>query len=341
MTYREIIQNNCKSVASVQWWPLYAFHYTDVTNAIGILKEDTIYSRLDATQKRLMSNDNASRQVIDMTFSGAISRVRFYFRPLTPTQYHNEGYKHYRLRYCGDSNANVPVPVFFLFDLETLLKMEETCFSEKSLAGAGIDLCKGEESFSKLNFSQIYKVGPMEDSEAEKKYRHAEIVYPGAFNIENSLRYIVCRNDIERGTLLNLLRRESPKAFLKYKDIVIVQPDCYEYNGLYVDQSYFHDDRVVVAFSNTAKKRQYTQKNKTNPSEQLLLSAEAEFEWMHSSNLILRQGCKFQIDYENSGQMTFTNLKKPNGATALYMKMLIEKKMVCYVCWQLADSALL
>jgi len=39
--------------------------------------------------------------------------------------------------------------------------------------------------------------------------------------------------------------------------------------------------------------------------------------------------------------MTFTNLNKPYGATALYMRIYIEKKLVCYMCWQLADSALL
>ena len=68
-----------------------------------------------------MRNDNASRQVIDMTNSGVVSKVRFYFRPLTPTQHYNEGYKHPALRYDQDENANVPVPIFLLFDLEKLL----------------------------------------------------------------------------------------------------------------------------------------------------------------------------------------------------------------------------
>lgn len=57
--------------------------------------------------------------------------------------------------------------------------------------------------------------------------------------------------------------------------------------------------------------------------------------------MILRQGCRFQIDYEKSEHMTFTNLNKPYGATALCMKIYMEKKLVCHMCWQLADSALL
>ncbi len=228
MSYKEIIENNCRNNSDVNWWPQYTFHYTDVSNAVGILKEETIYSRYDATQKMLMNNDNASRQVIDMTYSGAISSVRFYYRPLTPTQFHNEGFKHPLLRYCGDSNANVPVPVFFAFDLDVILNMPETQFSEQSLAGGGGTLFCGEQNFSSLNFKQIYKDGYMENPEVEKKFRHAEIVYPGAFNISESLRHIICRNDIERATLLNLLRKEDRRAFMKYKDYVVVNNECFE-----------------------------------------------------------------------------------------------------------------
>lgn len=340
MTYNEIINNNCKLNSDVDWWPRYAFHYTDVTNAIGILKEGTIYSRFDATQKKLMHNDNASRQVIDMTYSKIVSSVRFYYRPLTPTQFHNEGYKHPMLRYCGDSNANVPVPVFFLFDLESVLSMEGTQFSEQSLAGKGVTLYRGEEAFSKLDATQIYKTGYMENSEVEKKYRHAEIVYPGSFSIDSSMRNIVCRNDVERATLLNLLRKEDPKKFLKYKNLVVVCNECFECNGLFITQCNYYNDKVAIVFSNTAKKINYTSKYKCSASNQLLLNSEAEFEWMHSNDLILRQGCKFVIDYENTEYMTFTNLCKPKGATALYMKIFIENKLICYLCWQLAESAL-
>ncbi len=341
MTYDEVINRNCDINSSVSWWPRYAFHYTDVANAIGILKEGVIYSRYDATKKQLMGNDNASRQVIDMTYSWVTSSVRFYYRPLTPTQYHNEGYKHPALRYCGDNNANVPVPVFFLFDLKTILSMDDALFSEQSLAGGGGLLYQGEEAFSTLNFAQIYKMGYMENSEIEKKYRQAEIVFQGAFSIDSSIKKIVCRNDVERATLLNILRKESPKGFSKYKDLVVVLNECFENNGLFITQCNYYGDKAAIVFSNTAKKIEYTSKYKFDSTGQLLLNADAEFEWMHYNTMILRQGCRFQIDYENSEQMTFTNLNKPYGATALYMRIYIENKLVCYMCWQLADSALL
>ncbi|MGN0242963.1 MAG: DarT ssDNA thymidine ADP-ribosyltransferase family protein [Lachnospiraceae bacterium] len=325
MSYEKIIENNCRHNSNINWWPKFAFHYTDVMNAIGILREGYLYSRYDASQKHLMSNDNASRQVIDMTYSGATSNVRFYFRPLTPTQYHNEGFKHPALRYCHDINANVPVPIFFLFDLNTLLQLPGTRFSEQSLAGGGEVLLSGEDNFAHLNFEQIYKNGYMENPELEKKYRHAEIIYPDAFEIKNSLRYIVCRNDIERATLLNLLRKEDIKKFSKYKDIVVVNNDCFENNGLYVNECRYYVDKVVIVYSKTANKNRYTNQYKENSDEKLELDAYAEFDWVHSSTLVERKSCSFSVDYENSESITFTNLVKPEGATALYMKVFFEK----------------
>lgn len=340
MSYSEIIKRNYDNCTGEPWWTRYAFHYTDVTNAVGILKEGTIYSRLDATRMNLMNNDNASRQVIDMTNSGAVSSVRFYFRPLTPTQYHNEGYKHPDVRYCGDANANVPVPVFFLFDLNKLLCMEETSFSGQSLAGGGGNLGQGEEAFSKLDFSQIYKKGYMENPEAEKKYRQAEISVPESFSIEGLLWHIVCRNEVERLTLLNLLRKEDPKIYSKYKDMILVMNSCFECNGLYVEQCNYFEDKVAIVFSKTARKQQYTQRHKNDTLGQLLLDAEVEFEWTHLRNMISRQSCKFILDYENAEQMTFRGLNKPSGATALYMKTTIDNKLICYMCWQLAEAAM-
>lgn len=158
MTFAETIARNCAHVQP-GWWARYAYHYTDLINAISILTSGHLYSRIQADGKWLMRNDNASRQVIDMTSSRATSYVRFYFRPLTPTQYHNEGYKHPAIRYCGDENANVPVPIFFLFDLEMLLSRQETCFSALTQAGHGNPLQSGEEAFAALPFEQIYSSG--------------------------------------------------------------------------------------------------------------------------------------------------------------------------------------
>lgn len=92
MTYRDVIDRNCQEHSPVKWWPKYAYHYTDIANAVSILYSGCIYSRVHAKELGIMQNDNASKQVIDMTDHATKSSVRFYFRPLTPTQYYNEGY---------------------------------------------------------------------------------------------------------------------------------------------------------------------------------------------------------------------------------------------------------
>ena len=45
-----------------------------------------------------MRSDNASQSVISVTMDDAKDYARLYFRPLTPTQFHNEGYKPEHIR---------------------------------------------------------------------------------------------------------------------------------------------------------------------------------------------------------------------------------------------------
>jgi hypothetical protein len=53
------------------------------------------------------------------------------------------------------------VPVFFLFDLEKILNMPDTKFSELYQSGYGSPLYSGVEAFSKLDFDKIYSCGPI------------------------------------------------------------------------------------------------------------------------------------------------------------------------------------
>lgn len=66
MNYKDIILKN-EEYAPARWWPHYAYHYTDISNAVSILESGMLYSRLRAEELHVMMNDNASRQVIDMT----------------------------------------------------------------------------------------------------------------------------------------------------------------------------------------------------------------------------------------------------------------------------------
>lgn len=73
--------------------PRYLYHFTDIENLISIIESSSICSREYAIENNLMKNDNASSEVIHKTSSVNKNFVRLYFRPKTPTQFHNEGIK--------------------------------------------------------------------------------------------------------------------------------------------------------------------------------------------------------------------------------------------------------
>ena len=340
MTYEEIIRDNMMNHSIVRWWPQYAYHFTDVENAVGILSEGLLFSRYDAKRFNLMKNDNASRQVIDMTSSQVTTDVRFYFRPKTPTQYHNEGYKHPELRYSGDVNANVPVPIFFAFDLATLLN-SGVQFSEMSQAGCGATLYKTPEEFAAFNFAQIYKDGYMENPDEEKRYRQAEIITSGPFRIDSCLEAVLCRNECEKITLLYLLRSKSSKTYDKYKNIIrVCRKDMFECNGLYVTDCRYYNGIASVSFSNNASKQAYIARYKNGNLRDL--NAVIDFEWVSAGKEVLnRQSVSFQISYENTPGFQFRVLPPPARARSLYTILKIEGKLMCYMGQDLLEAALM
>lgn len=155
ISYREIIeQERSKLNRSINWWPLYFYHFTDVHNAVSIIDKEYIFGRGLASDEELMTSDNASSNVIEITDESVSRYARLYMRPKTPTQYHNEGHKPEKVRKQG-INANCPVPIFFFLDADKTLSLDSVHFVEKGLAGHSINnaiLLNGEEHFSSLNF---------------------------------------------------------------------------------------------------------------------------------------------------------------------------------------------
>lgn len=333
MEYIDVIKNNIENNTPVKWWPKFAYHHTDVSNAVNILNTGFLYSRDNAQKLGLMLNDNASRQVIDMTNISVLSNVRFYFRPLTPTQYFNEGYKHPALRYDNDSKANVPVPVFFLFDLAKLLSLEGVKFSERRQAGKGADLCESAEEFSKFDFKKIYSKG-FDNFEENKPYRHAEILHPDSMNIDICLDTILCRNSVERMTLLNLLRIKNRAQYFKYKDkIKICKSDMFEHNGLYITECNFFNDILSVHFSNTYSKKNYTraQMGRNGIINLEPLTVKLVLDWCTTQTLYEHKETTTTIEYDNITNITFSKIPIVRGAKTLRTTLYIEDNLMCCV----------
>lgn len=344
MSYADIIRDNCEHQSPVSWWPRFAFHYTDVTNAVSILHSGYLYSRANAQHLGLMQNDNASRQVIDMTQTEAVSHVRFYFRPLTPTQYYNEGFKHVSLRYDNDEHANVPVPIFFLFDLDKLLTLPETKFSEIAQSGQGAPLQAGIEAFSKFDFEKIYSNGYAENIDELKKYRHAEILYPKCFAIENGLNAILCRNSAERITLLNLLKEKNIYAFRKYQGMIkVCRSDMFENNGLYITGCQYHDHTLVIKFSESSAKKSYTERamNRKGIDKLKPVTVRLIIDWLNTRSTCYHSATETQIDYKNTTSVFLRNLPDIPNAKKIKVYIYIGDSLMSVMEQSLEESELI
>jgi hypothetical protein len=341
MEYIDIIRDNCKNHSPVSWWPRFAFHYTDVTNVVSILDSGYLYSRADATHLKLMHNDNASRQVIDMTNPDIVSKVRFYFRPLTPTQYYNEGYKHPELRYSGDENANVPVPIFLLFDLEKLLRMPGVQFSETYQSGHGSEMYSGVEAFSKLNFDYIYD-NSFDRLEETKVYRHAELLHPNPMPIEPCIRHILCRNSLEQTTLLNLLRETNRIAFERYKNLIkVYKRDTFENNGIFITDCSYNRNAISISFSDTYASKLYIKRmmKENGISDLKLIKVTVLLKWFNTRIVYWQESIEALKDVRDMGDiLTIKGLPEVRQAKNIGVTVYFDDKLTCYVTQPLQSS---
>lgn len=226
----------------------YAYHYSDLGNIISILNQKKIYSRKKSEEEGLMLNDNASTNVIGNTDDRIKEYVRFYFRPKTPTQYHNEGFK---LESAEDSlDAHCPLPVFLLVDLISLLNADECSFSEISLARKNTNLMNSGQDFLDLPFEKIYHKGRIDTKVKEDiiAHRQAEIVIPNEYDISNSLMKIMVRSFAEKQTLINSLPLQMRD---EYEPKIYIDSRKNFFNGmrLYINEVELSDSSVLIKFN--------------------------------------------------------------------------------------------
>ncbi|MGI5881075.1 MAG: DarT ssDNA thymidine ADP-ribosyltransferase family protein [Syntrophomonadaceae bacterium] len=199
--------------SSRKWWPYYIYHFTNIDNAVQILNNGFIYSRNNALNMGLMESDNASPQVIEQTNDQWADYVRLYFRPRTPTQFNNEGFRPKEDRAL---DSKCPVPIFFLFDAKGLLSRQEVSFSNMSLTKAHHQVFSDANGFKNLPFNLIYHDAafPPEQRDLIVGSRHAEVIIPNQLDLDD-LKNIWCRSEAEYKTLINLLDPIARKKWQK------------------------------------------------------------------------------------------------------------------------------
>lgn len=141
-----------------------------------------------------------------------------YFRPKSPTQFNNEGFKTNIQLKRSTLDAQCSVPVFLFFDIRQILNHSHSVFTSRSLASReNVKIFSTPEEFLKLPFDKIYHDSPIAENEKKEiiGYRHAEILFPDQLEIEPFLKRIVVRSPAEKETLLSLMDEEVRQKYLR------------------------------------------------------------------------------------------------------------------------------
>lgn len=203
-----------------RWWPRFVFHYTDIRNAVGILKEGYLYGRRHAEDQHSLQISSGSPSVLAGTQDSIKDCVRLYFRPKTPTQYHAEGIRSQSvLSRSNFPGAHCPAPVFFLFNAALVLARDDCQFSDGNLGSPRAQLFSTASELERLPWKDIYHTGYIDYSRKQNIVfrRCAEAIVPRRLDLE-ALRNIYCRSDAEKETLLHLL---PPELRRQYQDRIL------------------------------------------------------------------------------------------------------------------------
>ena len=181
-------------------WPENLFHHAPLENAVAILRDGNLRSRNDPANTR--PKDVAAPGVIDAQ-THAHERVRLYFRPKTPTQWHIEGIR--RGRECTYGAAtHAPMLIMFAFDARMILVRPDVQFTNKN-AQLNPAVGESEAYFSDIPFSKVYSEGGTGGDRSMTDARCAEVLPSSPLPLEPCLRAIYLRFEPERDTLLYLL----------------------------------------------------------------------------------------------------------------------------------------
>lgn len=198
-------------------WPAHLFHHAPLENAVRILQTGAIKSRVDSEGQR--PADVAAAGVIDNRRE-AHQSARLYFRPRNPTQFNIEGIrKPADCRY--GANAHAPVLVMFILDAKSVLRQPGTKFCDRNAQLGATEFSDNEEWFSAIPFEKVYHEGAYQD-QTIKDHRCAEVLASSPLQLADSLKWVCCRSEAERDTLLDLVGWQTRRA---WRDKISVSDD--------------------------------------------------------------------------------------------------------------------
>jgi hypothetical protein len=209
------------------WWTYFLFAYYDLNTVIDILRAGRVTPRRETI--RHGSWDHT---------------VRLNFRPRTPDLYGVEGIRPESV----EPQNHIPVPVYLLFDLEAVVTLAETRFSEG-------DVNQTQKTFSTaaafrdLPFHRIYHDTWFRSEERDEilNARRAQVIVPHPLEL-GYLRHIWCRSQAEYETLYHLLP-EDTRAQWGDKITVRTDYDLFHNKWVYVRSAALGEQGALFSFN--------------------------------------------------------------------------------------------
>jgi len=215
------------------WWPYFLFYFGDVHEIAATLKGDYLYS--PAHKQSVLKPARKERWNYN---------VRLYFRPRTPDLFMNEGVRPADKR----GEAHCPVPVYLLFDIESVLTHPDTRFSEGDVTQRN-KTYKAASAFRDMPFDVIYHDSWFRNDERDEvmSARRAQVIMPTKLSLDY-LSQIWCRSTAEYDTLRCLLPDD---VWMRWKDKVSTRTDHNLFNrkNTYVDEAILLADSARFRFN--------------------------------------------------------------------------------------------
>ena len=189
-------------------WKGYIYHFTHVENAVSILQSEQLQSR-NRCNKFV---DSAGASLIAHTSNDVKNLARFYLRPKTPTQWHNEGLG----KRNGQIYALCPVPIFFRLNLKRVL---DTHGSKCGVSNGNLAARSGSHYGNSMKFLEYFDFDNVYCTQAGRetflRASQQEFVVHDYLDIAKlSLDdiTIICRNEQDKKTLMCLIGPNSKYA---------------------------------------------------------------------------------------------------------------------------------
>lgn len=175
-------------------------------------------------------------------------------------------------------------------------------------------------------------------------HRHAEILYPGEFEIDSCIKWVLCRNNVERITLLNYLKEENMNAYQKYLEkIKVCREDLFEKNGLFVSECQYHSGVISVSFSESFNKEKYTRRMMLKNQVTTLgpIRGRLELMWPDVKSGYNPTAKEVAIDYEKTKTIQFRNIPEVPSAKSIKIRFFVEESPMCFIEQPLGETELI